>query len=316
MSNPGSVLIVAAQQSREVDGVIDELRLRDLNVLRFTPCQFPEFSPLSWEPGSARSVFGGPNAAWLFDFSGWSVERSLTGLDREISIAESEAFVEGALLALDTNWLNSPDKIRIASKKILQLKVASDLGIKIPTTLVTNKPEDATTFIIENGDVIAKSLSTGFVTYGGDTLKLYSRRVNLGSSAILEGLRLGPLIFQGLIRKSEEIRTIVVDDSVFAVRADLRGLEDRNVDIRQLDYKAERRRFGSCTDRSDIIEMSRKVISSLNLSYGCMDWAIDGRGTAYFLECNPLGSFKWFEICGGEDITNCIAEALVARCQA
>lgn len=310
----GRVLVIASRATREVDGVIDRLRDSGLEVVRFSPCRYPGFANCSWDPETGASGFGALGAAWLCDFAGWSVEADLTGLEREVAIAEVTAFVDGMLLALDTNWLNHPQSVRSASRKLLQLKVARQLGIGTPPTCVTNDPQMARQFCTEHGAVASKALATGFVRYGDETLKLYTRKVDASSDAIFDSLVNGPLIFQRLILKSEEVRTIVVDDAVFAVRADLRGLPIDHVDMRRFDYGAMRDRFSACRDRSDLCDHSRIIVRALGLSYGCIDWAIETDGTAYFLECNPLGSFKWFEICGGQDITGHIAEALVTRC--
>jgi glutathione synthase/RimK-type ligase-like ATP-grasp enzyme len=310
----GLVLIVASRSTREVDGVIDRVRENGYEVVRFSPCQYPEPKACSWRPGSGPDAFEAPDAAWLCDFSGWSVEASLTGLEREIALAEVTAFVDGIFLSLSTNWINNPVAIRSASRKVLQLETVSRLGIAVPTTCVTNDPEEARRFCDAHEAVVAKALSTGFVTYGGKALKLYTRPVDRHSDALFNALKNGPLIFQSRVAKTEEVRSVVIDGHVALVRADLDGLPNDLVDIRRLDYQAERARFSPCNDRPDLAEASREIVAALCLSYGCIDWAIESDGTAIFLECNPLGSFKWFELCGGDDITGHIAEALVLRC--
>jgi glutathione synthase/RimK-type ligase-like ATP-grasp enzyme len=308
------VLIVAARHTREVDGVIDRLRDRNLDVVRFSICQYPEFAEISWDPLHARYAYGGPHAAWLCDLSGWSVESKLTGLERETSLAECLAFAEGTLLSLETNWLNSPQATRVASRKLLQLKLACELGFRVPETCVTNSPEDARAFCRKHTTVVAKALASGFVTYGGKNLKFYTRRIRADSTDLFEALHLGPLILQREIAKKEEIRVIVVDNEAFAVRLDLRSISNVEVDIRQLDYKRHEESFSPCLDRTDLITLSKQVVRELGLSYGGIDWAIDSSGNAYFLECNPLGAFKWFEMRSEQDITGSIADALERRC--
>ena len=237
----------------------------------------------------------------------------MTGIEREIALAETTAFSEGLFLSLETQWLNTPQAIRSASRKLYQLATAERLGIKIPATCITNDPAEARRFCREHGLVIAKALATSFISYGSQSIKLYTRAVDANSDAIFDALRTGPLIFQRRITKSVEIRAIVVDNNVVLVRTDLGGLENL-VDIRTLDYSEERSRFKHCTDRSDIVDASLRVVSALGLSYGCLDWAIEADGSMNFLECNPLGAFKWFEMCSGQDITGLIATSLERRC--
>lgn len=309
------VLVVASRHCREVDGVIDGLRARALRVRRFAPCQFPEFDLLSWRSDERCGAFGLTRAAWLVDFSGWSVESSLTGLAREVAIAETIAFVDGALLALDTQWLNSPIAIRSASRKLLQLRRAADLGIRTPRTCVTNSQDVARHFVSEVGRAVVKPLAASYLNYGAKSVKFYTRDVVQRSEEIFSALASSPLIFQERIDKREEVRVTVVDDWAVGVRVDLSKAKiPPPVDIRQLDYAAHRELFGKCDDRSDLIEDSRRIVRELGLSYAGIDWAIGGDGQAYFLECNPLGSFKWFEICAQENITGHLVDALALRC--
>jgi glutathione synthase/RimK-type ligase-like ATP-grasp enzyme len=314
VGHSGLALTIASRTTREVDGVIDRLRQRGHKVVRFAPCQYPGSFECSWRPGKGTDAFETPQAAWLCDFSGWSVESLLTGLEREVALAETTAFVEGLLLAIDTQWLNRPDAVRSASRKLLQLECANRLDIAVPSTCITNDPVEARKFFDSHAEVVAKALATGFVTYGEVSLKLYTRLIGSGSDALFGALTSGPLILQQRISKVEEIRAVVVDGNVTLVRVNLRGLPDELVDIRTLDYRAERARFVACKDRPDLADASRRIVDELQLSYGCIDWAIEADGAATFLECNPLGAFKWFELCSGEDITGMLADALATRC--
>lgn len=312
MTVSGHVLIVASHKTREVDGVIDVLKARGFEVVRFAPCQYPGVDHYSWRSGESATLHA-PSAAWLCDFSGWSFEAGLTGLEREVAFSETAAFAEGLFLSLDTHWLNAPAAVRSASRKLLQLATAKRLGIQIPETCITNDAEAARRFCGEHDGTIAKALATGFISHGGRSLKLYTRTVDETCDAIFDGLHTGPLIFQKRITKVAEVRAIVIDDAVVLVRVDLIGLSDI-IDIRTLNYTDERFRFQNCTDRSDIADASLRIVSALGLSYGCIDWAIEADGSMQFLECNPLGSFKWFELCGGQDVTSMIANSLERRC--
>jgi glutathione synthase/RimK-type ligase-like ATP-grasp enzyme len=308
----GVVLIVASHKTREVDGVIDLLRERGLEIVRFCPCQYPGLDLYSWRPDEG-SELGKPRAAWLCDFSGWSVETELTGLQREVALAEATAFAEGLFLSLDAHWLNAPHAVRSASRKLYQLAIVQRLKIPIPITCITNDPSAAKRFCTDHDRVVAKALATSFISYGENSLKLYTRAVDTNSDPIFEALRAGPLIFQKYIAKQAEVRAIVIDDNVVLVKVDLSALDDV-IDIRTLNYADERTRFQHCTDRGDIVDASRQIVSALGLSYGCIDWAIEADSSMVFLECNPLGAFKWFELCSGQDITRMIAASLEQRC--
>ena len=309
------VLVVASRHNREVDGVIDGLRNAGLAVGRFCPCQYPEFDSRTWRIDAPDDTYGKSRVAWLADFSGWSIEKSMTGLAREAAFAETVAFAEGALLTLDAKWLNSPDCVRIASRKILQLHRARSLGILTPPTCVTNSEVDARDFIRSVGRAIVKPIASSYMTYGAQSLKFYTREVDLQSNEVFRTLAVSPLIFQQRIDKVAEIRVTVVDEWSVAVKTNLENLDICTpVDTRQLDYSKYSARFQRCLDRPDLLIDSKRIVRNLGLSYGGVDWAVDSTGAAHFLECNPLGSFKWFEICAGESITAKLVHALSKRC--
>jgi glutathione synthase/RimK-type ligase-like ATP-grasp enzyme len=309
------VLIVASRHSREVDGVIDGLRQQRLTVDRFTPCQFPEHDMQSWGAGGSGVRPAKVRAAWLADFGGWSVERTLTGLAREAAIAEAAAFAEGVLLTLDARWLNSPMAVRASSRKLFQLRRASSLGIRVPRTCATNSGDVARKFVADVGHAIVKSIANAHLTYGTQSIKFYTREIGADSNKVFDSLRFSPLIFQERVEKLEEVRVTVVDDWAVGVRVDLSKAScPRPVDTRQLDYSSNRALFSKCADRPDLLVDSTKIARELGLSYSGVDWAIDSAGQAYFLECNAMGAFKWSERCSGENITGRLVEALARRC--
>ena len=59
--------------------------------------------------------------------------------------------------------------------------------------------------------------------------------------------------------------------------------------------------------------MSIKLTNTFDLSYAGIDWIESTDGNFYFLEVNPLGSFKWYEQCGKYDITKAIGRCLLAK---
>ena len=187
--------------------------------------------------------------------------------------------------------------------------------IATPRTCVTNSESDAKNFIRSVERVVAKPLAASYITYGGKALKFYTREVSLQSDDVFRALAMSPLIFQERIAKVAEVRVTVVDEWAVAVKIDLQTLgPDVPVDTRQLDYFRHRSSFTRCSEYPDLLNDSKRVVRELGLSYGGVDWAVDSTGAAHFLECNPLGSFKWFEICSEEDITARLVSAISKRC--
>jgi hypothetical protein len=121
-----SVFIITNQKEQEVDGVIDFLRNKEIDIIRWNHCQYPEneyytVSPFTLLFPKLTSKTPYPSVGWLHHFGQFSVEKTLTGVEREFSLKETRSFAEGILLSLNCNWLNYPSAIVRASNKIYQL---------------------------------------------------------------------------------------------------------------------------------------------------------------------------------------------------
>ncbi len=312
------VAIFTHRRAQEVDGVIDALRARGVNIVRVNWCQYPERSQYT-----LISAMDGPaelNEAavgWLHEPYLFSVARTSTGLARDVALRECAAFWDDVLVSLNCAWLNEPSAVRRASSKALQLRLASELSVPSPNYIITNDQARARTFIAAcGGGAVIKSLAAGYTEYGEDRFKAYTRRIGVGDVTLLEGLGRGPAILQEEVHKKSEIRVTVVDGQSFSVEIDSSFLPPDAVDIRQLDYAANERAFSRGRNVDGIEAWSREITVALGLSYACLDWVRDEDGREFFLECNPLGSFKWFELCGKWPITDAISSALLKRVKA
>jgi|GEM_PF-2462402 len=304
--------IISHQEAREIDGVIDIFRKAGGDVERINLCQYPEALTLTLR--NLRESGNKPLAAgWMHNTGELSFSTYLTGMERHVAETESDAFIDAYVAELNCRWLNSPGAIKAASNKPQQLRLAEKLGLPVPEYCITNDPVELENFASER-NLIMKSLATGYMHYGtGDGWKFYTQRVTV-NDLLLQALRYGPQIFQGEILRAKEVRVTVVDGNCHSIGIDCSNLPENIVDIRELDYEAERKRFHVPESLDQIEALSIKLVDSLNLGYAGLDWLIDDDGRPFFLEANACGSFKWFEQCGAGDITGSIAEALLSRC--
>ena len=112
-----------------------------------------------------------------------------------------------AVVCLDAVWVNDPDRDEAASRKMWQLKVASEIGLRVPRTCMTNSPERARQFIAgEPGDVIYKAFSATPETWRE------TRVVTETQIGQLDQVRLAPVIFQEAIPGGCDIRVTMVGD--------------------------------------------------------------------------------------------------------
>lgn len=309
------VVLITNRRATEVDGVIDIIRSRGLSIERFNLCQYPEYSSFSWAPdaGNGVDVVLSGKAGWFHDPGRYTIARSLEGHGRELALRECDAFWEGAALSASLFWLNPPDSLILSSRKIHQISRARHLGIPLPETLVSNDRNSACYFFREHGGAVAKSIATGYSVYGSERLKLYSRFYLSPPEELLNGLAYSPMIFQKRVPKRRELRVTVVEEHCFGMVADTSDFDIDDVDLRRLDYDAERHRFAGLPVPDHVAAASRTIVASFGLSYAGLDWIEDEHGQWLFLELNCMGAFKWSELCGAGDITAAIADALVKR---
>lgn len=309
------VVIVTNQRATEVDGIIDLCRSRGLSIKRFNLCQYPERSAFSWAP-EAESGMGqilAGRAGWFHDPGRYTIAHSLEGHGRELALRECDAFWEGAALAASLSWLNPPAALILSSRKLHQLSRALELGIPVPSTLVSNDRNAVCSFFEKFGGAVAKSLANGYSIYGEEKLKLYSRFYACPPDELLDGLTYSPMIFQERVPKGREIRVTVVENRCFGMVADTSDLGSEDVDLRRVDYDAERHRFAGLPVPDHVAAASRAIVASFGLSYAGLDWIEDDDERWLFLELNCMGAFKWSELCGAGDITTAIADALTQR---
>lgn len=305
------IRIFSHEGAREIDGVIDLLREQGADIHRLNFNRYPEELRLSMTMSRQKAS----SAAWAHDLHTFSTARSLTGLNREVSLRECDAFVDGLLLREEGRWLNSPEAIRISGNKAWQLHLAERLKIPIPPYLITNDAASVQRFIGKHRRVISKSLNSAYLIYGRRTpLKVYTQRIEEMTPELCESLNYGPSIFQREIERACEFRVTCVDGKAFSIGIDTTNMPDVIVDVRQMDYKAEHDRFFRPRGIELIEQMSLDLTKALNLSYAGCDWAMTPSGTYYFFEVNPCGAFRSFEELGAGPISSAIASALISRC--
>ena len=122
----------------------------------------------------------------------------------------TEAFA-GLWHLLDASWMNHPKRDEVAARKVFQLKVAREVGLEIPLTLVTNDPSRARSFIESLGAerVVYKAFSAT-QTEWRETRLLTSQEMELP-----DNVRYAPVIFQEYIEAAVDLRITVVGNDIF-----------------------------------------------------------------------------------------------------
>ena len=220
--------------------------------------------------------------------------------DRVFAVGECQAAVSGLWACLDATWVNDPDRDTAASRKMWQLKLAQELGLRVPRTCITSDPDVARAFIAsEPGRVI-------FKPFGGtpETWR-ETRPIRPVDLPLLDHVRFAPVIFQQAIEGGCDIRVTIAGDTLFAAAIQARS-EDTAFDFR-IDPQAPMQPHDlPAPVRTRLLAL----MARLGLRYGAVDLRLDPDGEHVFLEINPAGQWLFVEYGTGQPISAAVAALL------
>ena len=214
----------------------------------------------------------------------------------------------GILQSIKCKWINEPIFVFQTSNKLFQLSEIEKLKITCPPYIITNRIEDFIKFQNQHEFCIIKSLQSSFVQYGKKQFKFYTTDITEIEDSFIEGLTFSPIIVQKKILKRKEYRSTVVGNKCLTTSISYDGINEVT-DVRNIIAAGNERLF-KIDNNAVINKASLKIASHFNLKYCGIDWIESKDGEVYFLEINPLASFKWYELSSNQDITMYIAKLL------
>ncbi len=206
------------------------------------------------------------------------------------------ALITGIADSFEGTVLTRPSVLRMAENKILQLRYATDLGIRMPKSLITNSMDVSNEFILN--DSIIKPLSTGKVDG-----EVYFTHMITGITRRIDKT---PIYLQEYISKSYEVRITIVKEKVYTVKIEC----DDKVDWRK-SYSTHRYSLIKCPHMVE--EYCKKLMLKFGLKFSAIDFIVDTEGHWIFLEINPNGQWLWLEKSLNLDISSQIVHYLLAR---
>jgi len=221
--------------------------------------------------------------------------------DRGFAHGECAAAIAGLWSCLSTEWINDPDRDEAASRKMWQLQVAAELGLRVPSTCMTNSPQRARDFVAgQDSTVIFKSFSATPQTWRE------TRPVRDCDLELMDTVRFAPVIFQEFIPGGLDVRVTVVGDRVFPaeIRAGESGYEyDFRVDTAHAPIRVH--------PLPEFVQQRvLRLMRRLGLHYGAIDLRRTPDGDYVFLEVNPAGQWLFVEIATGQPISDTLAQLL------
>ena len=289
------ILIITHKEDFTADFLIEKLNRRKISYYRLN-CE--DLDKLKYKFGSGTkysfNIQGLDNVSSI-----WFRRTKLPDLKIENEfeklylLEEYNSLLENIYSLLkDKKWISYPKSIYEAENKLLQLKLAKEIGFNIPKTLLTSEHSELIQFYKENNeDIIIKPLHQGRIKFKENIKTIFTNQIGSNFIENIEDYDLTPSIFQENIQKSYEIRVTVVGVKVFAVKINSQNNEETKIDWRK-------RKLPSETYDLPLGVMKKCVllVKKLNLSFGAIDIIKKPNGQYIFLEINPNGQWAWLEM--------------------
>jgi len=222
---------------------------------------------------------------------------------RMFAANESQEALAGLWFAMGGFWINPPAENDSAGRKGYQLRLAQQLELDIPQTLMTNAPARAAAFLDARAyqNVICKSFSS--------TLEEWreTRMVGAAELAQIDQVRFAPVIFQEYIEAVYDLRIAIVGDRLFpaAIHSSETAYPiDSRVDIANA-------RVEAATIPAEIEAKLLEMMRRLGLVYAAVDMRLTPDGDYVFLELNPAGQWLFADPATNVAITAELARLLV-----
>jgi glutathione synthase/RimK-type ligase-like ATP-grasp enzyme len=215
---------------------------------------------------------------------------------------EWQEAINGLWQLMAAPWMNPPARDEVAGRKAYQLKVAAELGWRIPRTLITSDPDRARMFIAAQGPgrVIYKTFSCTPAIWR-ETRLVGSKEMDL-----LEHVRLAPVIFQEYIAGGVDLRVTVVGQKVFPAAIDAQST-NYPTDFRMSLGQAN---TGPAQLPGAVADSLLALMDRLGLVYGAVDLRRTPEGEHVFLEINTAGEFLFVEERTHQPISGAVADWL------
>lgn len=320
-----SVLIITHSADHSgVDAVIDHVRARGAEAVRLDTDRFPTAIQLAVEEtkagqtmwltvDGARHDLSRVEAMWYRRMRPPALPDDMPADFKGVAAGESRAVLLGLINSVPAFRLDPWDRIRHADHKQRQKRLARQVGLHLPPTLITNDPAAARAFAARCPDgVITKMLSAFSLKRDGGEQVVYTNALSQADLAALDGLALCPMVFQARVERVLELRCTIVGHQVFCGALSVQASD-------AAEAADDWRRQGGALAAQwvphelpvDIADKLRALATLEGLNYGAADLLVDADGTHHFLELNPAGEWGWMEKACGLPIAEAIAEVLV-----
>jgi hypothetical protein len=198
------ILIITHREDYTADFVIDKLNQQSISYFRFN-CEDYLSYDISLEYNSQEIL--SINQVTSFT-SVWYRRTKLPVIECEnISekiylLNEMDTFIQNLFEIIDAKWLSDPVAVATAENKLAQLRIAREIGMHVPATLITTNSSQLQSFIIKNPKTIIKPIARGRIDYADNTSKLIFTSIITEDVAMqIDSYTMTPAIYQEYIEK-------------------------------------------------------------------------------------------------------------------
>lgn len=310
-----NILVCSQQGEIQVTDVLTKLKKEGLNFVLFERYRKDHFITYKYQ-GKPKAVLRIGDKEYPLDSLTFPVvwyrpkPVLLSELPGEAGIIEEKFCAQewrGILKSLDvflekSFWINPIWNSQRASCKSYQLKLASELGLRIPETLITNDARQVAK-LFNNKRVVYKTLNSFFTAKEA----IFTNEISLSDVISHQTeISMAPGIFQQYVEKDHELRVTVIGEKMFIARINSQEEQASQIDWRRCP-NPRLYQIGQLTENSR--EKLLNLHKRLGLVYAAYDFIVDQEGHEVFLECNPSGQWLWLENFLGLEI----GEMLVAE---
>lgn len=314
------VLIFTNKQDIHADLVLREVRRRGVDVVRVHTDEFPERvfgmygnGNMNWQDAAGRAFsIDDVVSVWYRRPQRCRAHECVTDVtDRTFVEEESMHFVENMYMLLERAYWVNPYFANIRARyKLVQERVAREVGIEMPETLVTNSPNEARTFVEKHhGNVVYKCVRSGIVRQpDGSSELIFTSKLTASDIAALDNVRFAPCVFQEYVEKKLELRVTVVGGRVLSC-----AIHSQEQSKTATDWRHGGARYEPFLLPAEIEKKLHAVMASLGLRYGAFDLILTPDDRFVMLEVNSNGQWAFVQGFTGLPISDALADLLITR---
>lgn len=212
----------------------------------------------------------------------------------------------------DAVWFPSPK--RVAINKLLMLKEAKRVGLRVPDTIVTTEKKQLIRFVkSHNNRVITKAIGNYLPVTSSDGITfnpIFTKIINIDDIRASTASTFSNSLFQEYLPKAFELRIFYFNNKFFST-----ALMSQHNEITQIDSRVTENLRGSKLVPYKLPRnIEKQLISFLKnveLNTGSIDMIVTPDGDFYFLEINPVGQIAGYSRRTGQCMERFIAEQLI-----